>query len=62
MAKKVLTPAQIAKIKNPKARMKADKAMDKAKGYKEGSKFELGMDKKTKVYDYAHGSKKGAYK
>lgn len=62
MAKKVLSPSQIAKIKNPKARMKADQAMDKARGLKEGTKKEFAMDKKTKVYDYAHGSKKGAYK
>lgn len=59
---KILSPAQIAKIKNPKARMTADKAMDKAKGLKEGTKKELSMDKRTKVYDYAHGSKKGSYK
>lgn len=60
--KKVLSPSQVAKIKSPKARMKADKAMDKARGLKEGTKSELAMDRKTKVYDYAHGSKKGSYK
>jgi hypothetical protein len=56
MAKK--TFAQIAKIKNIAARAKADQALDKAKGIKQGSAKDKAIDTKvTKVAKYEYGSK-----
>lgn len=39
------------------ARNKADMAMDKAKGVKEGSKKDIALDKKAGVYSYQYGKK-----
>jgi hypothetical protein len=52
--------AKISSIKSVAARDKADNAYDKAKGIKQGSKADVKLDKKNKVYNFEYGkTKKG---
>lgn len=45
--------------KSMAARNKADMAMDKKKGIKEGSPTDLKADKKAGVFNFQYGKKKG---
>lgn len=61
MATKKVTPAQIRATKNVAKRDALDKKFDKQRGIKQGSKKDVKLDKKNKVFDFEYGGKKEKY-